>query len=63
MHLNQHNNYAWIYPDCTMAKEIREVTLEDEHLIALAELELCGWPSTKAELQKELNHICCSRMK
>ena len=33
---------------------VRDVALEDEDHSALAELILCGWPSTKAEVQKEL---------
>ena len=34
-------------------EEIREVTLEDEHLSVLAELVLCGWLSKKADVQDE----------
>ena len=40
--------------DCMTAEEIREVTLWDEHLSALAELVPCSWSSIKTEVQKEL---------
>ena len=36
---------------------IRDVTLEDEHLSAMAEFILCNWPSIKTEVQKELQHL------
>ena len=35
-------------------KGIRIATLEDEQPSALEELILCSWPSTKTEVQKEL---------
>ena len=41
-------------PNCMTAEEIKEVTLKDEHFIALAELILHSWPFTKCEEQKEL---------
>ena len=34
--------------ECITSEEIREVTLEDEHLSTLAELKFCGRSSTKA---------------
>ena len=46
-----------------IAEEIREATLEDEHLSALADIILHTWPSTKAGLQKEPNYIGCSGMR
>ena len=39
--------------DCISTEEIREVTLEDEHLSALAGLVLSSWLSTKYGEQKE----------
>ena len=42
-------------PECMTTEEIREVTLEDEHLSALPELILCSWPSTLVE-RKNYNH-------
>ena len=41
-------------PDYMTAKEIREATLEEEHLSALAMLVLHSWPPTKIEVQNEL---------
>ena len=41
-------------PDCMTAEEIRIVTVQGEHLCAMAELILCGWPSTNAKVHKEL---------
>ena len=40
-------------PDCMKAEATRLATLDDEHLGMLSEYVLHGWPSTKAELQKE----------
>ena len=34
-------------PDCMKAERIKEVALHDEYLSGLADLILCGWPSTK----------------
>ena len=45
------------YPDipgCMTAEEIREVTLQYEHLSNLAKFIICIWPSTKTEGLKEL---------
>ena len=41
-------------PDGMAVEEISEGTPADEHLSALAELVLPGWPSTETEVQKEL---------
>ena len=41
-------------PDFRTGEEIKIVTLEDDHLSALAELILHHLPSTKAEVYKEL---------
>ena len=41
-------------PGCMAAKEKRTATLEDEHIGILSEFILDGWPSIKAELQKDL---------
>ena len=32
---------------CMTSEEVREVTLEDEHMSALVVLILCSWPATK----------------
>ena len=40
-------------PNC-MTEEIKLATLDDEHLGILSEYVLCIWPSTKVEVQKEL---------
>ena len=39
-------------------KEMREVTIEGEHLCTLAEPVLHSWPSTKTEVHKQLQHYC-----
>ena len=39
-------------PDYMRAEEIKEVTLEDEHLSLLTEIILHSWPSTKTDIQK-----------
>ena len=36
--------------ECMTGEEIREVTLDEEHLSTLTEFIHCGWPSTKAEV-------------
>ena len=45
-------------PDCMMLEGIREAAFEDGNLSALAKLILQGWPSRKAEVQKELKPYC-----
>ena len=40
--------------DCMTAKEISLATLDNEHLGMMSEYVLLGWPSTKAEVLKEL---------
>ena len=42
-------------PGCMKVEEIREVTLEDEHLSVLTELALHSWLSTKTEVLKKLH--------
>ena len=44
-------------PDCMTAEEIREVTLEDEHVSAFAELILHGWLSTNLRYKRKCNPI------
>ena len=41
-------------PECMTPEGIREVVLEDECLRTLADLDFCGWHSTNAEVQEEL---------
>ena len=43
-------------PDCMKAEEIRKTILEDEHLTDLEKLIMYSWPSTKSEVQKEIQH-------
>ena len=50
-------------PVCLTADEIRIVTLEDEHLGALAELIFHGWLSTRAWVQRELQPYWAFREK
>ena len=45
-------------PECMETEERIDVTLEDGHLSALAELILHSWPSTKGEI-----HYGHSKMK
>ena len=40
--------------ECITAEEIRLATLDYEHLSLLSDYVLYGWPSTKAEVEKEL---------
>ena len=40
-------------PYCITAGQIKEVTLEDEHLSAVSECILHSWQSIKMEIQKE----------
>ena len=53
-----HNHYAiescTDIPDCMTKEEIREATFYNECLGILPEHVLHGWPSMKAEVQKEL---------
>ena len=35
------------------AAEIKIATPDDEHIVMLSELILCGWLTAKAEVQKE----------
>ena len=49
--------------DCMTAEETREVTLDNEHLNALAELVLCGWSSTKPRYKKSYNPFGHSGMR
>ena len=41
-------------PYCMTAEEIRIVILDDKHIGMVSELILHSWPSTKAEVQKEV---------
>ena len=41
-------------PDWMTTEEIGVATLDNEHLGILSEHVLCCWPSTKAEVQKDL---------
>ena len=41
-------------PDCMTAEYIKLATLDDELLGILLEHVLCGWPSPKVKVQKEL---------
>ena len=41
-------------PDCMAVEEIRITTLDDKHMSKLSKLILHGWPSTKHEVQKDL---------
>ena len=50
-------------PDCMTAGEIREVTLEGEHLSALADFILCVCPSTETGVQRKSNPIGHSGMR
>ena len=36
------------------AEENRATSIDDKHLSMLSEYELCGWSSTRAEVQKHL---------
>ena len=45
-------------PNCMIAEEIMEATIENECLSVLAELVLYGWPTTSTEMQKELQAHC-----
>ena len=46
---------SWMdIPDCVTAEEIRMATLDNEQLAILSEHVFCSWPSTKAEVQEEL---------
>ena len=42
-------------PDCTTVEEIRIATLNKEYIGILSEIILHGWPSSKAEVQRELH--------
>ena len=41
-------------PDCMTAKEITSVTTDNKHLSRLSNNVKCGWPSTRPEVQKDL---------
>ena len=45
--------------DCMRAEEIRFATTDDKHLNMLSEYVLHGWPSVRAEVQKDLQ-MCWS---
>ena len=48
--------------ECMTAKNIREATLEDEHLSALVELALFVWSSTNSEMQEnQLQYLYIQR--
>ena len=53
MHYNQCDSHACI-PDCITAEEKRIAALDDEYIGMLSEFILCSRPSTKTEIQKEL---------
>ena len=40
--------------DCLRAEELKRAMLDDKPIGMLSELIPCGWPSTKAEVQKNL---------
>ena len=40
--------------DCMMAEEIRSATMDDEDVSMLSEYILCGWPSVRAKVQKDV---------
>ena len=44
-------------PDCMKAEEIRMAMLDDGQICILSKLVLCGWPSTKAEVQNDIQPI------
>ena len=50
-------------PDCMRVGEIRTVTLGDKHPGILAELVLCGWPLSKAEVLNKLQPYCSTKDK
>ena len=41
-------------PDYPTAEEIRSETIDDKHLSMVLEYVLCGYPSMRAEIQKDL---------
>ena len=41
-------------PECMTAEEIQLATMDDEHIGMLSNYTLHGWPTTKAEFQKEV---------
>ena len=41
-------------PDYMRSEEIKSVTINDEHLSIVSDYVLCGLPSVKAEVQKNL---------
>ena len=48
-------------PNCMTAKNIKSVTLDEEHLSILSEYVLCGWASIRAEDQKDSWLYCSFR--
>ena len=45
-------------PDCMTAEEIWLVTMNDEDIDVLSSCLLHGWPSTKADIYKEVIETC-----
>ena len=49
--------------ECMQNRRIRSVTIDDEYLSMLSEYVLCSWPSTRADVKKDIQQYWLFRDK